>query len=240
MMYIWETFFYNPVLNALIALYNGPANQNLGIALIELTVALRIVLIPLSILSIRARLRYDRMRYYIHRLEETHKNDHVKQKEELRKLLKKNHINPWAKATALGIQFVMLIILYRVFVGAVRGHDFTGLYEWNAMPDFLNTMFLGFDLAAQSVVWSGAIGVILYFDLWLGQMKRRDTLTNSDVIFRIAFPLATTVVLYLLPTGKSVFVLTSIIFSLIIDLFQKIFVRPKKLESIMGVEIIHK
>lgn len=238
MHYIWTTFFYDPILNALIAFYNGTANQNLGIALIELTIALRIVLLPLSILSIRARSKYERMRYHIHRLEETYKNDAIKQKEELRKLLNRNHINPWAKAAALGIQFVVLIILYRVFVTAVRTSDFTGLYHWNTAPDFLNTMFVGFDLSHHSLLWAAIIAVLLYIELWVGQMKRQDTLTNSDVMFRVAFPLAAGALLYLLPSGKSVFVLTSIVFTIMIEGIRWIFVRPKELTSVMGMDVI--
>lgn len=240
MEYLWETIFYNPVLNALIALYNGPAGQNLGIALIELTVILRVLLFPLTILSIRARNRYDRLRHEVHDLEVTHKDDPVQRKEGLRMLLKLHRISPWAKASVLGIQFLVLIVLYRVFTTSVRTSDFSGLYDWNTLPDFLNTTFLGFDLIAHSAFWAGIVAVLLYLDLWISQRRHKDTLTNSDVFYRVAFPLATFAVLYILPMGKSVFVLTSILFTLIVEVIRKIFFRPKQPQTVMGLEIIER
>ncbi len=227
MNYLWHTFLYDPLLNALIALYNGPARQNLGIALVELTVLLRILLLPLTVISWRARTRYDSLRHKVHVLEETHRNDAERRKEALRELLKRHHINPWAKASVLAIQFVVLIVLYQVFVDAVRHNDFTGLYIWNTAPDFLNTRFLGLDLSHRSIIWPALIGILLYLDLWLDQRKRRGTLTNSDVAYRVTFPTASLLILYALPTGKSVFVLTSILFTLIIEGVRKVLFRPK-------------
>lgn len=234
MNYLWQTFLYEPVLNVLIWLYNNIAGQNLGIALIELTVALRLVLLPFTIVSMRATSRYDRLRAKIHDLEVAHKNDPVLRKESLRRLLTVHRISPWAKAMVLGAQFVVLIVLYGVFVTAVRTNDYTGLYFWNTPPDFLNTHFLGFNLSMRSLAWSGVIGIFLYIDLWISQRKVRDTLTNRDVFYRVAFPLTIFVLLYLLPTAKSVFVLTSMLFTVIIELIRWILFRPKNPPTIMG------
>lgn len=236
MSYLWHTLLYDPLLNALIALYNGPAGQNLGIALIELTVLLRIFLMPLTIISFRARRRYDALRAKTHTIEQTHKNDSVRRKEAIRALLKQHHINPWAKASLLGIQFVALIVLYRVFRDAVRGNDFSGLYSWNAAPDFLNRTFLGFDLSERHLIWPAVIGLLLYLDLWFEQRQHRAVLTRSDVIYSAAFPGASFLVLYALPSGKSIFVLTSILFSLIIEAVHKVFVRPKSAPEAMREE----
>ncbi|MBI4280570.1 YidC/Oxa1 family membrane protein insertase [Candidatus Uhrbacteria bacterium] len=217
MSYLWHTFLYDPILNALIALYNGPAGQNLGLALIELTVVVRVFLLPFTGLALRARRRYEALWPEVQALEQSHKNDPVRRSEAIRQLLRSHHIRPWAKAFMFGLQFLVLIILYRVFVDAVRHNDFTGLYSWNEKPDFLDRNFLGFDLAAHSVIWAGVVGWLLYLDLWLEDRKSPAKITNRDVIYRVAFPSASFLILYVLPSGKSVFVLTSIIFSLMID-----------------------
>lgn len=226
MSYLWHTFLYDPVLNALIAFYNGPGRQNLGVALIELMVVLRIFLLPLTIASIRTRKRYDELHEKIHSVEIAYKNDSVRRKEAIRILLHEYHINPWAKAGTLSIQFIALVVLYRVFVDAVKKNNFIGLYSWNHNPDFFNRTFLGFDLLGHSIFWAGLVAVVLYLELWIEQRHHRDTLTNADVVYRIVFPLAFGLVLFALPSGKSIFVLTSLLFSIMIEILRWIF-RPR-------------
>ena len=224
MNFLWHTFLYNPLLNALIALYNGPAGQNLGIAVIELTVLIRIVLLPFTVIAVRAHHRYDTLRHELGHIETSYRNDRVRRKQALRSLLEKHNIKPWPKAFIFGMQFIVLIVLYRVFVDAVRGNDFTGLYAWNQAPDFLNRSFFGFDLAAHSIIWASIVGVLVYFDVWLERRHNRENLPNGDVFYRIGFPIAIFLVLYALPAAKSIFVLTSFLFSLlIVDGFEKMF-----------------
>ncbi|KKR99560.1 MAG: hypothetical protein UU49_C0005G0018 [Candidatus Magasanikbacteria bacterium GW2011_GWC2_41_17] len=55
---IWNNFLYIPLLNALIWFYNDWGKENMGYAVILLTIALRVVLLPLSIVSERNKLRY--------------------------------------------------------------------------------------------------------------------------------------------------------------------------------------
>ncbi len=218
---IWHVYFYDPILNLLVLLYNGPAQRNLGLALIELTILVRVVLLPFTLISLRAASRFERLRRKVFSLEEAHKNDPVRRRESIRHLLEKHHINPWAKAAVLGFQFVVLIVLYRVFLSAIRHQDFTGLYLWNQAPDFLDPQVLGFDLTNHNPILPAVIGFLLYAELHLEQGKHRSTLTNRDVIFRLIFPLSVFFALYALPAGKSIFVLTSIIFTFIIEWIYK-------------------
>lgn len=231
MNYLWHTFLYDPLLNLLIGLYNGPANRSLGLALIELTVLVRIFLLPLTILSLRANARFARLRRKVFRLEELHRKDSVRRKEAIRKLIKKYHINPWARASALGIQFLILIILYWVFIDAIRDYNFTGLYFWNSAPDYLDSTFYTLNLVERSPLLPAVIGFLLYVELHLEQRHHRETLTNRDVVFRLLFPLSVFVLLYLLPAGKSIFVLTSILFTVILEGVYRIFVRRKPKEG---------
>lgn len=223
MSFLWHTFLYNPLLNGLIALYNGPARQNLGVAIIELTVIIRILILPLTVVAIRARSRYELMQPELERIEDSYRNDSINRKMAIRTLLARHHIRPWAKAFIFGLQFIVLVVLYSVFVEAVRGGNFAGLYSWNQAPDFLNPMFFGSNLSAHSIVWAGVIGALLYFDIWLEQRKHGGPRSNGEVWYRIFFPILFTLVLYALPAGKSVFVLSSFVFSLLIDGIVRLF-----------------
>lgn len=225
MDFLWTTILYNPLLNALIALYNGPAGQNLGLAIVELVVIIRIFLLPITIISERARIRYDRLQPQIYQIDQSFKNDPVARKQAIRKLLVRHHIKPWAKAVVLGILFVIIIILYWVFLIAVRENNFTGLYAWNQAPDFLNTNFLGFDLKGKSLIWAGMVAGLLYLNIWFDQRKHRTALTRGDLIYRLFFPATTLLVLFLLPMAKSLFILTSMVVSVIIGGVRRIFVK---------------
>ena len=48
---LWFTILYQPVINALVWIYSNIAGENLGWAVVWLTVILRIVLLPLTIKS---------------------------------------------------------------------------------------------------------------------------------------------------------------------------------------------
>ncbi|MDP3985706.1 MAG: YidC/Oxa1 family membrane protein insertase [bacterium] len=231
MSYLWHAFLYDPLLNALIALYNSFAGQNLGIALVELTVLIRILLLPFTVIVIRARSRYARLEPQVKEIEAVYKNDPIRRKEKVRGLLKQHRIHPWAKAAMLGLQFLVLVVLYRVFVDAVRHNNFTGLYTWIEAPDFLNRNFFNFDLAAHSWMWAAVIGLLLFIELWIEERKHPESVTNGEVVYRFAFPIMFFLVLYALPTGKSIFVLTSILFSLMIDGGVKVLRRTNAAET---------
>ena len=183
MGYLWTTFLYNPLLNALVALYSNFAGQNLGIAIIELVVVIRIFMLPLTVISERARARYESLREKLSQVEDMYKNDPIAKKEMMRKLLERNKIKPWAKAMVLSVLFVVLIILYWVFLVAVSDNDFTGLYSWNRAPDFLDTNFLGFDLNARSFIWAFAVALLVHLSIWSEQSRLNLSLDVSGKYF---------------------------------------------------------
>jgi len=54
MSYIFQTIFYQPILNLLVFLYNVVPGHDLGLAIILLTVIIKVVLLPLSKQSIKS------------------------------------------------------------------------------------------------------------------------------------------------------------------------------------------
>ena len=41
--------------------------------------------------------------------------------EEIRKIMKKNMVSPWAKVMSLGFQLLVLVLLYQVFIRGITG-----------------------------------------------------------------------------------------------------------------------
>jgi hypothetical protein len=146
---IWFSIFYQPVFNALFWIYNNVAGQNLGWAVVWLTVFLRLVLLPLTLISEHNGTKQLKITEEIARLKAVYKNDSVAHKEEVRKLLRKNYVSPWARVTVLLVQVVVFLLLYQVFVRGISGDKVIKiLYSWVEYPGVINTHFYGFDIGS--------------------------------------------------------------------------------------------
>lgn len=210
---IWHDYLYQPLLNLLFFLYDRFAGENLGVAVIELTLIVRIVILPFSIISERKRSRLEAVSDRIAAVGRQFKNDRVKQREETRKILKEERVSPWSKVIAIAAQLLVFVILYQVFLGGLRPEKLVDLYPSVRRPDVINTMFVGFDIAVRNLWWALAVGVLLFAEIAVEQASRRHTLDRRDVFFRYAFPFAVILVLSRLPMVKSLFLLTTMAFS---------------------------
>ncbi len=221
---IWFTYLYQPLFNALIWIYTFIAGQNLGWAVVWLTIFLRLLLLPLTIISERNAIREDKVEAEAAKIAEAYKHDKVAQKEEIRKLMKKNKVSPWAKVFSLAIQFLVLILLYQVFVRGITGEKVVKiLYPSIDFPGAINIIFYGFNIGkTHDWIWSGVVAVYLFVSILIenGSGKKMD---KSKASFAIIFPLFTFFALWFLPMVKALFILTSMIFSDIIKLFRTVF-----------------
>jgi YidC/Oxa1 family membrane protein insertase len=231
MSLFWHDWLYNPLLNVLIWLYQGPAMESLGLAVVMLTVVLRLALLPLSVVDERNRLRYERLNRRIESIERDFKTDHVKRKERIRELLKEHKVSYWSKVLGLAFQLLVLVLLYQVFLAGLRFTNAETLYAWVQAPAMVDTRFLGFDLAAHSLLWAGAVGVLLFLQIYSVQKQREHLVTRSDVMYLFLFPIFSTIVLMLLPMVKSLFVLTSMLFSMLVHLVRMLLVKPAAEEA---------
>src|SRR5512134_2103099 len=87
-----------PLLNGLMFFYDTIAFGNLGVAVIELTFALRLVLLPLTLVSERDARKYEMLDAEVDRIQTHFRNDPVEAQERVRDLLRTHRVNYWAKA----------------------------------------------------------------------------------------------------------------------------------------------
>ena len=212
----WHDYLYTPLLNFLFFLYSGPAFGSLGAAIIELTFLLRFALLPFTVITERNRFRFERLNSQFEAIERDFKTDPVKRKEKIRELLRHHKVNYWAKIFVLGVQALVLVLLYQVFIGGVRFTSNEALYSWVSAPEQVNTVFLGFELGKRSLLWAAIVAVSLFMMIYGEQKRREHLVTKSDVMYLIFFPIFTLLVLWFLPMVKALFVLSSLIFSFIV------------------------
>ena len=128
---------------------------------------------------------------------------------------------------ALLLQLLVLVVLYQVFMGGIRFTPHETMYHWVNVPAAVDTMFLGFDLAQKSYFWPSLVGVILFLQIYSVQKKRAHLVTRADVMYMLLFPIFSVVALLLLPMVKSVFILTSMFFSMFIFWVRQAIFRQK-------------
>lgn len=163
---IWMNFFYEPLYNALIFLISHVPWADVGIAVVVLTVLVKIITFPLTQKSLRSQIQMREIEPELERI----KTDFPNKEEQAKKtfeLYKKYKINPFSGCLVLIIQLPILVALYRVFYSGISLNA-NLLYSFVHYPDTLNTMFLGLiDVAKKSIVLAVLAGVTQFAQIRL-------------------------------------------------------------------------
>jgi len=216
---VWQQYLYIPLFNFLVWLYLNYSFYNLGIAVIILTVILRIVLLPFTILSERGKIIGIKLKKEIAEIERDFVSDPVKKKLMVRQHLKKKKIRPWAKAVVLSVQGLVLVLLYRVFIGGINTEEKLHLlYPGIPRPDFINTKFLWFDIGKQNMMAAAIVAGFLFGQILISSWENHRHSNKKEQIYTLLFPALVFLILAILPAVKSIFILTSLIFSSIISI----------------------
>ena len=88
-----------------------------GLAIILLTMAVRIFLIPLTTKQVRSQQAMQRIQPELKRLQAKYKNDRQKLNEEMMKFYKENKVNPVAGCLPILLQTPLFLVLYRLILG---------------------------------------------------------------------------------------------------------------------------
>ncbi len=230
LMTIWQEYLYRPVFNGLIWIYNNWTDLNFGWAVVYMTIILRVVLLPFTLVTERDRVKNEALSKEIAAVEKEFPNDQVQKKLEIRKIMKKRKVHPWAKILVLGVQLVMLLLLYQVFLRGITGEKILRmLYPSVDFPGVINIHFFGFDLGERyGLLWPGLVAIFLFIDTYRDFRKKQTGLQKRDLTFFFLFPTFVFVLLWLLPMVKSLFVLTSLLCSVVIGGVSSIIFRPQK------------
>ena len=211
---LWHDWLYTPLLNILVYLYNSVGGDSLGAAVIALTLLIRIALLPLSLVSERSALAFDLLQEKMRAIEAESSTDPVLKKERVRALLREHRVSPWAKVAVLTFQLLVLILLYQVFLGGIN-KQLGSLYAWVEKPEVINTTFFGFEIGERSIGWAAAVGIVLFLEIGFS-LKRRAHVDHSDLFYLLLFPLCVFLALWYLPMVKSLFIITSMAFSMML------------------------
>ena len=161
----YNLFIYIPLYNGLIGIINLFPWMDVGLAIILMTIIVRLVLFPLSRKSIKTQIRMREIQPEVSALQKKFTNKQ-EQTVKLMALYKEKGIRPLAGTLLLFIQFPILIGLYYVFArSGLPIVDTAILYPFIHSPA-INMSFLGmFDISKASVVMAFVAALTQYFQL---------------------------------------------------------------------------
>ena len=160
---VFNLLIYQPLFNALVLLYLHLPFQDLGIAIILLTILIKLVLCPLSAKGIKAQKALQDVQPKIKALQEKLKNDKERQVKEIMALYKKEKVNPFSSILPLLVQLPILIGLFRVFIRGFGPEQFERLYSFIQIPTQIDPVFLGIiDLTGPSLILALLAGVLQF------------------------------------------------------------------------------
>lgn len=172
-----------PLLNLLVFFYVYVTGNDLGFAIILLTILIMIILWPLQKKAMKAQVVLQTLQPKIKEIEKQYKNDKQKQAEEMMKLYKGQEINPFAGILMMFLQWPILIAMYRMFQDIFKPESLALLYSFIPKPGAINTMFLGIvDLSKPSPVLAIIAGLLQIVQIRMMMQKNPQTSKSQKMM----------------------------------------------------------
>lgn len=220
---IWNTLLYEPLLNILAFLVSVMPGGDLGLAVVLLTILVKIALSPLSKRSIENQRKMNLLAPEMEKIKKSGKS-----KEEQAKLTfdlyKKHKTNPFSGCLLVLIQIPIIFALYYVFYKGIK-FDEGLLYSFINAPQNVNMHFLGIlDIGQKSLVLAILAGISQYFQArFMPKPPKREGGENSfqenfaksmQIQMKYVFPVLVTVIAYSVSGAVALYWITSNIFSI--------------------------
>lgn len=184
LIHFFYIILYQPLFNALVSLYNYVPGHDFGIAIIFLTIFIRLILFPISIKAVNSQRTLQKLQPKIQELQKKYKDDKEKQAKEILELYKTEKINPFSGLLLAIIQLPILIALYQVFWSGLNPKELVVLYSFVTNPGQINALFLNLiDLSKPNLVFAILAGLTQYFQTKMLLPKSNVKKQNGELDF---------------------------------------------------------
>ena len=196
---------------------------NYGLAIIAVTVCIRLAFFPLANFSFRSMAKMKQLQGPMQQLKDLHKNDKMKLQQEMMALYKREKVNPMSGCLPILVQIPVFFALYKVLFVTIEMRHMP-FYGWvrdlsERDPSSLFNLFglLPFDVPSFLMIgaWPIAMGITMYI-----QQKLNPAPTDpvQQKIFAF-FPLFLTVILAPFPAGLVIYWTFNNIFTMMQQVF---------------------
>lgn len=216
---LYHTFFFDPLYNSLIFLFQIFPWADAGIVVVLLTIIVRLILFPLSRKAVLTQVRMAEIAPELSTIKEKYKGNSEEQARRTLALYREKGVNPFSGIFVLIIQIPIILALYQIFI-KLPAIDSSLLYSFVFAPSIIDMAFLGvIDLGSKSVILALLAGVSTYLQFLVstkGQKEPQgtsfgDNLTRSmqkqtkyvfpAIMFFISYQISGVVGLYFLTTN---------------------------------------
>lgn len=182
MVHLFNLVLYQPIFNLLIFFYNIIPGHDIGLAIIALTVVVKLVLSPFTWQSLKSQKSMQDLQPKLSALKIKFKDQKDKIASETMKLYKENKVNPLSSCLPLLIQFPFLLAVYYAFRRGLTSADFSILYPFVHNPGQIDTLSFGLiNLAVPNVLLSILAGIAQYVQTrMLSTQKTKPTPGSRD------------------------------------------------------------
>ena len=226
----FHTFIFEPLYNGLVFLVGFIPSHDVGIAVILLTIFVRVVLFPLSRRAIATQIQMKKIAPEVEALREKYKDKREEQARAILGLYKEHGIRPFANFALFLLQLPILIGLYWVFAfGGLPEINTAILYSFVSAPNAVDMVFLGLvPMDGHSIVLAVLAGAsqFLYTRLSLGkrvpQVKKtagasfsEDMARSLDLQMRYVLPIVLAVAAFYIVAAASLYWIASNLFMVV-------------------------
>lgn len=238
MQSIFHTFFYVPMYNILVFLVDKIPGGNVGVAVIILTILVKLVLFPLSQKSIATQVKMRKIEPEMKRIKEKYK-DQKEQAVKIMELYKEHNLNPLSGCFLILLQLPVIFALYYVFLGGFK-FEAPLLYSFVSLPSLVSTSFLGIDLIGKSIFLALLAGISQFYQIRLAmpalpKVEAGKTLTfqeefsrNMSVQMKYIFPPMVFFIAYSISSAIALYWIVSNLFAIGQELYVRKSVKEVK------------
>lgn len=214
MYYLYQVICYQPILNILTFLYNNTAD--LGVAIILLTVVIKLALWPLSEKAIKSQTELQAIQPKIDELKKKYADNKAELGKATMDLYREHKINPLSSCLPLLIQLPFLFAVFRVLNVGLK-EDLGLVYSFLSKPELVQTMSFGFMDLSKPVIYLAFLAGAAQFiqsKMMLAKQKKANigqapaeenmaTIMNKQMTY--LFPIMTVVFGFTLPGGLTLY-----------------------------------
>ncbi len=185
---VFRTFVTKPLFNGLLFIASFMPGHNLGLAIIVLTILVKILLLAPNQHALEGQKKIQSVQPQMEEIKKKYPGDPKKVQEETMKLWKEMKINPLQSCLPTLLQFPILIGLFYVINDGVTIETSRHLLYsfYTSLPvDFLGHTFLGFNLLKPSVVVFPILLVALQF-IQMRMMLAKKKKPASEIVVQPA------------------------------------------------------
>jgi len=225
---LFTTVIYQPFFNVLVFFYwmldqVTQGKPDMGIAVILLTILIRIILLPMSLAGDKSEAERRQIGKKVQELEFQYAHDPITLRQQKKLVMRQSKAVLAGEIFSLVVQVAISLMLWRIFSRGLAGEDLHLLYPF--MPKIVepfNLVFLGkFDLAHSSIflnlLQSLSIFILETISIYTSPYPPQK---GEVVRLQLVLPVVSFFVFMLLPAGKKLFIITTLIFSIVLTLYK--------------------